>query len=170
MRRGVFVVVRSGSVDADEDDPWRALGVARGASAEACKRAYKRMAKLYHPDVNRNANEQEVFLRAKSAYEMLSAASGSDLSKVQTYEWKLKWREQLRELRQKKKEEEAEEEIARVTMVGTEDMRRQIESQMEGLRDRDRHRRVRNVMKPTPVKFDEPFAGDDGYSWNHDVQ
>jgi len=158
------------ALDDDDDDPWSALGVAPGASAEACKRAYKRMAKLYHPDVNPNAEEQEMFLRAKAAYETLSSASGSDLQKVQTYEWKLKWKEQLRKMRDAKAEKEREEEAERVTMVGTETMRQQIASQMAGLRDRDR-RRVRNVMKPTPVKFDEPFANiDDDYSWNHEVQ
>jgi len=158
------------ALDDDDDDPWSALGVAPGASAEACKRAYKRMAKLYHPDVNPNAKEQEMFLRAKAAYETLSSASGSDLQKVQTYEWKLKWKEQLRKMRDAKAEKEREEEAERVTMVGTETMRQQIASQMAGLRDRDR-RRVRNVMKPTPVKFDEPFANiDDDYSWNHEVQ
>lgn len=158
-------------VDEDDDDPWSALGVAPGASAEACKRAYKRMAKLYHPDVNPNAEEQEMFLRAKAAYETLSSASGSDLQKVQTYEWKLKWKEQLRKMRDAKAEKEREEEAERVTMVGTETMKRQIASQMAGLRDRGQRRRVRNVMKPTPVKFDEPFAHvDDDYSWNHEVQ
>jgi len=157
--------------DDDDDDPWSALGVAPGASAEACKRAYKRMAKRYHPDVNPNAEEQEMFLRAKAAYETLSSASGSDLQKVQTYEWKLKWKEQLRKMRDAKAEKEREEEAERVTMVGTETMRQQIASQMAGLRDRDHRRRVRNVMKPTPVKFDEPFANiDDDYSWNHEVQ
>jgi len=159
------------ALDDDDDDPWSALGVAPGASAEACKRAYKRMAKLYHPDVNPNAEEQEMFLRAKAAYETLSSASGSDLQKVQTYEWKLKWKEQLRKMRDAKAEKEREEEAERVTMVGTETMRQQIASQMAGLRDRGHRRRVRNVMKPTPVKFDEPFANiDDDYSWNHEVQ
>jgi len=50
--------------------------VSPGASAEACKRAYKSMAKRYHPDVCDVEEDIDMFLRAKAAYETLSAASG----------------------------------------------------------------------------------------------
>ena len=48
------------------------LGVAPGASPEAVKRAYKRMAKLYHPDVcPGDADAALRFNECKRAYETI---------------------------------------------------------------------------------------------------
>ncbi|MGN1124031.1 MAG: DnaJ domain-containing protein, partial [Eubacterium sp.] len=33
-------------------NPYKVLGVPDGASEEECTRAYKRLAKKYHPDLN----------------------------------------------------------------------------------------------------------------------
>ena len=91
---------------------------------------------------------------------------------VQTYEWKLKWRAQLEKLRAERAAERARrerEDEERVSLVGTREMRKQIASQMAGLRDQTRKRR--NVMKPKVQTFVEPFAdvgADD--EWNHEVQ
>ena len=35
-------------------NPYKVLGVPDGASEEECARAYKRLAKKYHPDLNPN--------------------------------------------------------------------------------------------------------------------
>ena len=54
------------------EDLYTRLGVRRDASPEAIKRAYFRLAKKFHPDVNRNPGAKERFLAVKEAYETLS--------------------------------------------------------------------------------------------------
>ena len=54
-------------------DPYKVLGVARGASDADIKKAYRKLAKENHPDRNAdNAKKLETFKEANSAYEMLS--------------------------------------------------------------------------------------------------
>jgi DnaJ-class molecular chaperone len=54
-------------------DPYRVLGVARGASAADIKKAYRRLAKENHPDRNAdNPAKLERFKEANAAYELLS--------------------------------------------------------------------------------------------------
>jgi molecular chaperone DnaJ len=48
------------------------LGVARDASAEEIKRAYRRLARQYHPDVSGDAEDSERFKAVTNAYEVLS--------------------------------------------------------------------------------------------------
>jgi len=54
-------------------DPYTVLGVARTASAEELKKAYRRLAKKLHPDLNpgNKATEQQ-FKEVTSAYDLLS--------------------------------------------------------------------------------------------------
>ncbi len=54
-------------------DPYAVLGVERGASEEAIKKAYRRLAKKLHPDVNpgKLAVEQQ-FKEVTAAYDLLS--------------------------------------------------------------------------------------------------
>src|SRR6476659_4651517 len=58
-----------------DPDPYRTLGLARGASIDEIKRAYRRLAKIHHPDA---AGEKNVprFLAIQAAYEQL--AGGAD--------------------------------------------------------------------------------------------
>lgn len=53
-------------------DLYALLGVRSDASGGAIKRAYFRLAKRYHPDVNPSPEAREHFLAVKEAYEVLS--------------------------------------------------------------------------------------------------
>lgn len=53
-------------------DLYETLGVARDADADAIKKAYRRMARQYHPDVNPDPEAQERFKEVSAAYEVLS--------------------------------------------------------------------------------------------------
>ena len=50
------------------------LGINSGASADEIKKAYKRMARKYHPDLNKDADAEEKFKEVNAAYEVLSDA------------------------------------------------------------------------------------------------
>ena len=56
-------------------DYYEALGVAKGASDSEIKKAYRKLAKKYHPDANPDNKEAEVkFKEITEAYEVLSDA------------------------------------------------------------------------------------------------
>lgn len=48
------------------------LGVSRDATGEEIKKAYRKLARRYHPDVNTGGDEQEKFKAVTHAYEVLS--------------------------------------------------------------------------------------------------
>ena len=53
-------------------DPYSTLGVKRDASAEEVKRAYRKLAKIWHPDHNKdNPKAKERFAEINSAYEIV---------------------------------------------------------------------------------------------------
>lgn len=54
------------------DDPYEVLGLARDASGEAIQKAFRRLAKKHHPDLNPgDATASEAFQRLSAAYEIL---------------------------------------------------------------------------------------------------
>lgn len=52
-------------------DPYQILGVSRDASADEVKKAYKRMARKYHPDLNKAKNAEDKFKTVNGAFEIL---------------------------------------------------------------------------------------------------
>ena len=55
------------------DDPYKVLGLARDATEEQIRRAYRKLAKKYHPDLNPGDREaEERFKAVSSANEILS--------------------------------------------------------------------------------------------------
>jgi len=57
------------------------LGVSQGASADEIKKAYRRLARKYHPDINKEAQAEDKFKEINAAYEILS-----DVSKKTQYD------------------------------------------------------------------------------------
>lgn len=58
---------------ADKRDYYEVLGVEKGASSDDIKRAYRKLAKMYHPDMHPGDKEaEEKFKEANEAYEVLS--------------------------------------------------------------------------------------------------
>ncbi|PIN25298.1 hypothetical protein CDL12_01964 [Handroanthus impetiginosus] len=72
------------------ESPYEVLGVTPSATTKEIKRAYRKLALKYHPDVNKEAGAQEKFLRIKHAYNTLlnsksrgkydAGSQGSDFS------------------------------------------------------------------------------------------
>ncbi|HKJ71332.1 MAG TPA: DnaJ C-terminal domain-containing protein [Gammaproteobacteria bacterium] len=53
-------------------DYYKTLGVSRDADKDAIKRAYRKLAHKYHPDVSKEPDAEERFKEVKEAYEVLS--------------------------------------------------------------------------------------------------
>ncbi|XP_034446421.1 dnaJ homolog subfamily C member 16 [Hippoglossus hippoglossus] len=56
-----------------EMDPYKILGVTRSASQAEIKKVYKRLAKEWHPDKNKNPGAEDMFIKITKSYEILSS-------------------------------------------------------------------------------------------------
>lgn len=72
-------------------DPYRVLGVSQGASEEEIKKAYRNLAKKYHPDVNNGSPEAEARMKeVNEAYSQVmkmkrEGASGANQNAYGSY-------------------------------------------------------------------------------------
>ena len=57
---------------ADKRDYYEVLGVSKTASKDEIKSAYRKLAKQYHPDVNKSPDAPKKFEEISEAYEVLS--------------------------------------------------------------------------------------------------
>jgi DnaJ-class molecular chaperone len=52
-------------------NPYKILGIAENASLEEAKSAYKKLAKLYHPDINKDPSASNKFAEISNAYDTI---------------------------------------------------------------------------------------------------
>ncbi|CAJ1055508.1 dnaJ homolog subfamily C member 16-like isoform X1 [Xyrichtys novacula] len=66
------VLLTGASQAGPEMDPYTILGVTRTASQAEIKKVYKRLAKEWHPDKNKNPGAEDMFIKISKSYEILS--------------------------------------------------------------------------------------------------
>ncbi len=102
------------------DHYYRILGLPPGADKERVKKAYRKLAMKYHPDVNPGKEAKEKFMQILEAYEYLMGARQKPRYKAEDIEkareilvkWaqeqaKAKYRERVRKMRQEREKEQS---------------------------------------------------------------
>lgn len=56
---------------AEQKNPYDVLGISKDASADEIKKAYRKLSKKYHPDLNHEPGAEERFKEVNDAYEIL---------------------------------------------------------------------------------------------------
>jgi len=52
-------------------DYYKTLGIERNAGQDEIQRAYRKLARKYHPDINKSGDAEDNFKRINEAYEVL---------------------------------------------------------------------------------------------------
>uniref|UniRef100_A0AAY4DB01 DnaJ homolog subfamily C member 16 n=1 Tax=Denticeps clupeoides TaxID=299321 RepID=A0AAY4DB01_9TELE len=68
----LLVLAADPLVGASDVDPYRVLGVSRRASQAEIKKAYKQLAREWHPDKNKDPKAEDMFIKISKSYEILS--------------------------------------------------------------------------------------------------
>lgn len=147
------------------ENAYDTLGVAFGASSEAVKRAYRRLALRLHPDVSCDSGAADAFQRLRAAYESLLAGGGEQSRPL----WQQRWREQLKQLRVQAAAKLAQlrpgaarRAAAAASAEAEEERRQRVREQLRGLESRAERRAKRrppgqNTVWVEPPK-DEPSS------------
>ena len=61
-------------------DYYRVLGIPENSSIDEIKKAYRKKARLYHPDINNSPDSNDRFIEATEAYDFLIAHYGKNFS------------------------------------------------------------------------------------------
>lgn len=69
--RRLFSNIRSFSTS-KRRDPYEVLGISKGSSSSAIKKAYLGLVKQFHPDTNKDPLAKDKFVEVQSAYDILS--------------------------------------------------------------------------------------------------
>ncbi|XP_008278427.1 dnaJ homolog subfamily C member 16 [Stegastes partitus] len=69
----LYVLLAGPTHAGPEMDPYKILGVTRSASQAEIKKVYKRLAKEWHPDKNKNPGAEDMFIKITKSYEILSS-------------------------------------------------------------------------------------------------
>lgn len=72
-----------------ELNPYEILGIDKSASKSEIKRAYRRLAKKYHPDKNKSIHAEEMFKRIRWAYEKTIGKAPEEGKKINMKD--IKW-------------------------------------------------------------------------------
>ncbi|CAH7442798.1 dnaJ homolog subfamily C member 16 [Phodopus roborovskii] len=68
----IVLILTLQGLSALDFDPYRVLGVSRTASQADIKKAYKKLAREWHPDKNKDPGAEDKFIQISKAYEILS--------------------------------------------------------------------------------------------------
>ncbi len=66
-------------------DYYETLGISCNSSVEEIKKAYRKKARLYHPDINHAPDAKEMFINVTEAYEFLIANHNNIKTDEETY-------------------------------------------------------------------------------------